>query len=516
MDKINNRFLNKLDVGVYEYYVRDLPLHGSYVEVFKSDYNKEVGILFNFNTFNHEEAQGVLYIINEIYDVIKDAFYRENRDALPSYMEYGPALLHTTDERSFRLKFMSDVITDYKKYPKDKVAGVLASTPDSTFEKFTENMIKFFKFAKDFKVTEEQTERIVNKIIDLTEKYNDEIDNYNIMSYEVNRYHLSEYKSIADWKKVTQNDINAVIYNLFSVFSLKNIEILCPKSVSINDIDEFIDTLLEDSLNTYLDAKSKIGVKMTHHPSLYLADYKNIKLLDKELYYNTKITDEYKEWRKNKISVFKTNRYSQSVIMTTPLVSSSKSFIVGTDGGDEICGYLSGRILSNMFVSFLKAKSALASDLYSIKEQVLFKEIKDDKIYTSFSLICDDVYKRVDLKNIINEFDTYVIENLDSYLKQYVYNLMRSIRKFIIGTTYRQSTRHIFESNMYLNIPGMCDRTTASGRLEIVSRYLGNNDDLLFPEYSQFLTSDTFMSYLKQAVMHNKDELRFMIFTQEK
>ena len=46
MDKINNRFLNKLDIGVYEYYVRDLPLHGSYVEVFKSDYNKEIGILF--------------------------------------------------------------------------------------------------------------------------------------------------------------------------------------------------------------------------------------------------------------------------------------------------------------------------------------------------------------------------------------------------------------------------------------------------------------------------------------
>ena len=49
MDKINNRFLNKLDIGVYEYYVRDLPLHGSYVEVFKSDYNKEIEILVNFN-----------------------------------------------------------------------------------------------------------------------------------------------------------------------------------------------------------------------------------------------------------------------------------------------------------------------------------------------------------------------------------------------------------------------------------------------------------------------------------
>lgn len=515
MDKINNRFLNKLDIGVYEYYVRDLPLHGSYVEVFKSDYNKEIGILFNFNASNYEKAEGVFYLINEIYELITDAFYKNNGGGFPSYTGLGPVMLHVVDDTSFKLKFISDVIIDNRMYPKDKVAGVLASSPNSTFKNFIDNIAKFFKFAKDFRVTEEQTERIIENIIDMTEKNDKHINENTARSYEVNRCRLSRYKSSEEWKKLTMNDVNAVINNLFSVFSLYNIEILCPKSVSINDIDGFIDSLIEDSLNSYLDAKSGIGVSMTNRPGIDEYHYSNIKILDKELYHKTRLTDDYREWQRNRIEVEKTSRDLQSIIVTTPLISTRKSFTIDTDGADEICGYFSGEILLNMFTSYIRSANNLLSSYYGINESAVFKIVKDDRIYTSFSIAYDDIFKRVNLRELISKFDDYLKDNIDSYLETYVRNLMRDMRKFRYGLPYRQSLNTLFESNMYTNIVAMCNNTTATGRLEIVSKYLGDNDDLLFPEYSQYLASDTFISYLKKAVMQNKDELRFKIFAIE-
>lgn len=515
MDKINNRFLNKLDIGVYEYYVRDLPLHGSYVEVFKSDYNKEIEILVNFNASNYEEAEGVFYLVNEIYELITDAFYKDNRGVFPSYMRLGPAMLHVIDDTSLKLKFISDVIIDNRMYPKDRVAGMLASSPNSTFKSFIDNTAKFLKFAKDFKVTEKQTERIIENIIFMTEKNNKYINENTIRSYEVNRCKLSRHKSSEEWKKLTVNDVNTVINNLFSVFSLNNIEILCPKSVSINDIDEFIDSLIENSLNSYLDAKSKIGVSMTRHPGIDEYHYSNIKILDKQTYHNTRLKDDYREWQRNRIEVEKTNRDLQSITITTPLISTKKSFIIDTDGADGICGYFSGEILLDMFTSYIRSGETLLSSYYGIKEPTLFKIVKDDTIYTSFSIAYDDVFKRVNLRELISKFDDYLKDHIDSYLDTYIRNLMRDIRKFRYGLAYRQSLDTLFESNMYTNIVAMCNNTTAAGRSEIVSKYLGNNDDLLFPEYSQHLASDTFISYLKKAVMQNKDELRFKIFVIE-
>lgn len=515
MDKINNRFLNKLDVGAYEYYVRDLPLHGAYTEVFKSDYNHEIEVLFNFNASNYDKAEGVFYLVNEIYELITDVFYKDNRGIFPSYLRLGPAMLHTIDDSSFKIKFISDVILDNRMYPKDRVANALSSFPNSNFKIFVDNIVKFFKFAKDFKVTEKQTERIIENIVYLTEKNDKYVNECNMKSYEVNRCKLSRHKSTEEWKKLTVNDVNAVINNLFSVFSLVNIEILCPKSVSINDIDKFIDTFVEDSLNAYLDAKSGIGVSMTKRPSIDEYHYSNIKLLDKELYHKTRLKNDYIEWKRNRIEVEKTNRDLQSIIITTPLISTRKSFVIDTDGADEICGYLSGDIILNMFTSYIRSADTLLSSYYGIKEPKLFKIVKDGTIYTSFSISYDDVFKRVNLKELIDKFDDFLKDHIDDYLETYINNLMRDIRKFTCGLAYRQSLDSLFESNMYTNIVAMCNNTTAAGRLEIVSKYLGNNDDLLFPEYSQFLTNDTFITYLKQAVMQNKDELRFKIFVIE-
>lgn len=515
MDKVSNKFLNKLDIGAYEYYVRDLPLHGSYVEVFKSDYNHEIEVLFNFNASNYDKAEGVFYLVNEIYELITDVFYKDNRGIFPSYLRLGPAMLHTIDDSSFKIKFISDVILDNRMYPKDRVANVLSSFPNSNFKSFIDNIDKFFKFAKDFKVTEKQTERIIENIVYLTEKNDKYVNECNLKSYEVNRCKLSRHKSIEEWKKLTSNDVNSVINNLFSVFSLTNIEILCPKSVSINDIDKFIDTFVEDSLNAYLDAKSGIGVSMTKRPSIDEYHYSNIKLLDKELYHKTRLKNDYIEWKRNRIEVEKTNRDLQSIIITTPLISTRKSFVIDTDGADEICGYLSGDIILNMFTSYIRSADTLLSSYYGIKEPKLFKIVKDDTIYTSFAISYDDVFKRVNLKELIDKFDDFLKDHIDDYLETYINNLMRDIRKFTCGLAYRQSLDSLFESNMYTNIVAVCNNTTAAGRSEIVSKYLGNNDDLLFPEYSQFLTNDTFITYLKQAVMQNKDELRFKIFVIE-
>lgn len=517
-DKIHNGFEGGVKIGPYEYFIRDLPLHTSYAEVFRSSENKTIITSIKFNAFNYKKAQGMFFFIREVYDMIVRAYYADvnKRD---TFNLFGPVIADRNSLEDLTISISSDIITNPVQYSKDKVVKLLSNISKITPASHFDEVLKFLKFCKDFKLTDEQFENARKVAKDLSVKHNKRLNlDSEFVSHTMYGTEISGYKSEEEWDSFTKEAANTLLHNLFNVFALRNIHIACPDSISINDIHEFLEEVVDKCLNQTKELSPQLAVDLIEFPQPDIDNYNNlIAIPSRGRRAEIRNTQDFKEWELEKVKVIKVKDNINNLIVTTPLTAHRNDlYITGNNVNSSLPGYLANIFLLEMFSEYLRKFNVLINpfSIYDIKE---FRyETEGGNICTGASIYYESIWKKNNLVEDIANFDKYFEDNLDEFLDNSLEYMLKSLYKFFNGIVSRFCGKHTFQDNVFVKLLYLLDTPSAKDKLDVVKRYIGKSDDLLFPGYTQMLDSPQFRDNIRQAMLVNKSGLRFTIITEDK
>ena len=320
-DKIHNGFEDGIKIGPYEYFIRDLPIHTSYAEVFRSSEQKTIITSIKFNAFNYKKAQGMFFFIREVYDLIVREYYK-NVDKRDTFNLFGPVIMDRNSLEDLTISFSSDIIANPVHYPKDKVVKLLSNISKITPASYFDEVLKFLKFCKDFKLTDDQFEKVRKIAKESSIKHNKRLNlDSKLVSHIMYGTEISGYKSEEEWDSFTKEDANTILYNLFNAFALRNIHIACPDTISINDIHEFLEELLDKCLNLSKELSPRLAEDLLEFPQPDIDNYNNlIAIPSRGIRVKIRSTEDFKKWEQEKIKVVKVKENINNLIVTTPLM----------------------------------------------------------------------------------------------------------------------------------------------------------------------------------------------------
>lgn len=517
-DKIHNGFEGGVKIGPYEYFIRDLPLHTSYAEVFRSSENKTIITSIKFNAFNYKKAQGMFFFIREVYDMIVRAYYADvnKRD---TFNLFGPVIADRNSLEDLTISISSDIITSPVQYPKDKVVKLLSNISKITPASHFDEVLKFLKFCKDFKLTDSQFENARKIAKDLSVKHNKRLNlDSELVSHTMYGTEISGYKSEEEWNSFTKEAANTLLHNLFNVFALRNIHIACPDSISINDIHEFLEEVVDKCLNQTKELEPQVAVDLIEFLQPDIDNYNNlIAIPSRGRRAEIRSTEDFKKWEQEKIKVIKVKDNINNLIVTTPLTAHRNDlYITGNNVNSSLPGYLANIFLLEMFSEYLRKNNVLINPfcIYDTKE---FRfEIEGGGICTGASIYYESIWKKNNLVEDIANFDKYFEDNLDEFLDDRLELMLKNLYKFFNGIVSRFCGKHTFQDNVFVKLLYLLDTVSAKDKLDVVKRYIGKSDDLLFSGYTQMLDSPQFRDSIRQAMLVNKSLLRFTIITEDK
>lgn len=517
-DKIHNGFEGGIKIGPYEYFIRDLPIHTSYAEVFRSSEQKTIITSIKFNAFNYKKAQGMFFFIREVYDLIVRDYYK-NVDKRDTFNLFGPVIMDRNSLEDLTISFSSDIITNPIHYPKDKVVKLLSTISKITPASHFDEVLKFFKFCKDFKLTDDQFEKVRKIAKESSIKHNKRLNlDSELVSHIMYGTEISGYKSEEEWDSFTKEDANTVLYNLFNVFALRNIHIACPDTISINDIHEFLEEVVDKCLNLSKELSPRLAEDLLEFPQPDINNYSNlIAIPSRGIRVKIRSTEDFKKWEQEKIKIVKIKENINNLIVTTPLTAHRNDlYITGNSVNSSLPGYLANIFLLEMFSEYLRKSNILINpfSIYDIKE---FRyETEGGNICTGASIYYESIWKKNNLVEDIANFDKYFEDNLDEFLDNSLEYMLKSLYKFFNGIVSRFCGKHTFQDNVFVKLLYLLDTPSAKDKLDVVKRYIGKSDDLLFPGYTQMLDSPQFRDSIRQAMLVNKSGLRFTVITEDK
>ena len=517
-DKIHNGFEAGVKIGPYEYFIRDLPIHTSYAEVFRSSEQKTIITSIKFNAFNYKKAQGMFFFIREVYDLIVRDYYK-NVDKRDTFNLFGPVIMDRNSLEDLTISFSSDIITNPIHYPKDKVVKLLSTISKITPASHFDEVLKFLKFCKDFKLTDDQFEKVRKIAKESSVKHNKRLNlDSELVSHIMYGTEISGYKSEEEWDAFTKEGANTLLHNLFNVFALRNIHIACPDSISINDIHEFLEEVVDKCLNQTKELEPKLAVDLIEFPQPDIDNYNNlITIPSRGRRAEIRNTQDFKEWELEKIKVIKVKDNINNLIVTTPLTAHRNDlYITGNSVNSSLPGYLANIFLLEMFSEYLRKSNILINpfSIYDIKE---FRfQTEDEGICTGASIYYENIWKKNNLVEDIANFNKYFEDNLDEFLDNSLELMLKNLYKFFNGIISRFCGKHTFQDNVFVKLLYLLDTVSAKDKLDVVKRYIGKSDDLLFSGYTQMLDSPQFRDSIRQAMLVNKSGLRFTIITEDK
>ena len=251
----NFTFYGGFNIGPYKYEVADLPIHGSYLEVFRSKEVKYPSVKLKFKLSNYGNAKGIGYLIKTIiWNILAEKVKYKESNTININAAYS---IKVDDDLSYinfefhNFSFSGALFLPSEEYPRDRVLQEMKKRKMMTFKELYEWCLDCIKRCVEYKITEED----IKAAIEHTES------NYRESSSTVNLYHpimskftfygtdVSNYISKETLKSLTVEEVSDMIHNMLSVFAFKLAQFELPEHVTLYEIDDFTSRLITDVLN---------------------------------------------------------------------------------------------------------------------------------------------------------------------------------------------------------------------------------------------------------------------------
>lgn len=153
-DTKNFRFYGDFNIGPYNYNVANLPIHGSYIEVIRSEEIKYPSVGISFNLYSHKTAQGIGHFIKRlIWDILAESDKYKEFKRLDISSAY--AIEVDDDLRHVNFKFANMQYMPDKEYKRDNILKEMIERKKMTFKDVSEWCLSRIKRCVDYKITQE-------------------------------------------------------------------------------------------------------------------------------------------------------------------------------------------------------------------------------------------------------------------------------------------------------------------------------------------------------------------------
>ena len=510
----NFKFYGDFNIGPYNYNVANLPVHGSYIEVIRSEEIKYPSVGISFNLYSYKTAQGIGHFIKRlIWDILAESDKYKEFKRLDISSAY--AIEVDDDLRHVNFKFANMQYMPDKEYKRDDILKEMIERKKMTFKDVSEWCLSRIKRCVDYKITQE--------FLDIKKK---EFKDYNdIEKKSVNITHplisvtandgvpLSNCALNAELDKLTVDDVNDILHNVFSFFNLNSINFELPANVTLCEVDEFVATLITDVLN-----QSK---KTTHYANEIekvepkYEDVVEIKRLAEKLLYFTGEEDSIKIDDNLKITRLPFNYYgkenpSKHILVRTCPVIIDGYYLYDTNKFNGMYAYFGSIIAGIVFNNYIFAKhNDDVLGLYSndrTSESVVQVSEKGIAI-TRNTLVT--IKNDTNIDNILSGFKEYAKENYEHSIDFYIKSLKEDLlRLFTGGVSYKYPA--FFKHNDLTMIWNFNRSMSALKRAEDIDMVFGNREEYLFSPFVNALLSEDSVKLIKRFTILAINNLEFI------
>ena len=510
----NFAFYGGFDIGPYRYDVADLPVAGTYLEVIRSKEIKYPSIGISFNLYSHKTAQGLGHFIKRlIWDILADTDKYQECKHLDISSAY--AIEVDDDIRHVNFKFNTMQYMPDKEYSRDTILKEMIQKKKMLFRDVTEWVLSRIKKCKDYKITQEILDIRRNSFKD----YNDlEKKNVNIthplISVTANdEVPLSNCMLNAELDKLTVDDVNDILNNVFSFFNLNSIQLEIPANVTLYEVDLLASTLITDVLNQSLKkseyAKEIAKVEPKHEDVIEIK-----KLAETPLYpigEEDKIAiDDSLKITKYPYNYYGDNRPSKHILVRTYPVIIDRKYLNDTNVSNGIYAYLGSIIAETVFNNYIHAKrSNSVIGIFSnerTSESVVRVSEKGIAITRNTLL---NINKDTNIENILSEFKEYARERYEDSANFYIDTLKKELLLlFTGGVSYKYPA--FFKHNDLMMIWNFNRTMNAEERAEDIDSAFGNREEYLFSPFVNALLSEHSVKIIKRFGILAINNLEFI------
>ena len=510
----NFRFYGDFNIGPYNYNVANLPMAGTYLEVIRSKEIKYPSVGISFNLYSHKTAQGLGHFIKRlIWDILAESDKYKEFKRLDISSAY--AIEVDDDLRHVNFKFANMQYMPDKEYKRDNILKEMIERKKMTFKDVSEWCLSRIKRCVDYKITQE--------FLDIKKK---EFKDYNdIEKRTVNITHplisvtandgvpLSNCALNAEIDKLTVDDVNDILNNVFSFHNLDSINFELPANVTLYEVDEFVATLIVDILNQstktshYAQEIAKVEPKYE--------DVVEIKRLAEKLLYFTGEEDKIAIDDNLKITRLPFNYYgkenpSKHILVRTCPVIIDGYYLYDTNKFNGMYAYLGSIIAGIVFNNYIYAKQIdNAINIHSndrTSDSVVNVSERGIAI-TRNNLL--NIKNDTDIDKILSGFKEYAREHYEHSLDFYLKSLKEELLLlFTGGVSYKYPA--FFRHNDLMMLWNLNRTMRAEKRAEDIDLVFGNREEYLFSPFVNSLFSEDSVKIIKRFTILAINNLEFI------